>query len=120
VGREGDKPGIIALASPSAGKVYLEEFSLANAEDVTEVLSSTYSFGHDPDLDTSVPRALAERLCSGDCVVTKNYSLLEPGLFARKYSARGIGVFLEIENTGEIVRLVNCNFDRRCVSLPRP
>jgi hypothetical protein len=120
VGRNGDKPGIIALASPAAGDVYLEEFSLGNAEDVTEVLSATYAYGHDADLDRSVPRGLAERLCgAGDCVVTKNYSLLEPGLFARKYSARGIGVFLEIENTGEVVRLVNCNFDARCASLPR-
>ena len=83
-------------------------------------LGADFVADHDPDLDTSVPRGLAERLCSGDCVVTKNYSLLEPGLFARKCSARGIGVFLEIENTGEAVRLVNCNFDRRCVNLPRP
>lgn len=120
VGRNGDQPGIIAKASPRPGDVYLEEFSLANAEDVTEVLSTTYSFGSDPDLDLSVPQALAERLCSGDCIVTKNYSLLEPGLFARKYSARGIGVFLEVENTGEVVQLVNCNFDSRCANLPRP
>ena len=118
--RDGAKPGIIALASPHAGDVYLEEFSLGNAEDVTEILSTTYAYGKDPALDAGVPKALAQRMCAGDCVVTKNYSLLEPGLFARKYSARGIGVFLEIESEGEVVRLVNCNFDRRCVNLPRP
>ena len=118
-GRDGDKPGIIALAAPRVGAIYLEEFSLGNAEDVTEVLSTTYSYGHNAELDASVPRALAELLCRGDCLVTKNYSLLEPGLFARKYSAPGIGVFLEIENTGEVVRLVRCNFDRRCAGLPQ-
>jgi hypothetical protein len=118
-GRDGDKPGIIALAAPRVGSVYLEEFSLGNAEDVTEVLSTTYGYGRDAALDASVPRALADLLCRGDCLVTKNYSLLEPGLSARKYSARGIGVFLEIENTGEVVRLVSCNFDRRCASLPQ-
>ena len=119
-GRDGDKPGIIALASPKVGDVYLEEFSLGNAEDVTEILSTTYSYGHDPVLDEGVPGALAQRFCAGNCAVTKNYSLLEPGLFARKYYARGIGTILEVENTGEVVQLVNCNFDRRCANLPTP
>jgi hypothetical protein len=119
-GRDGDKPGIIALASPKVGDVYLEEFSLGNAEDVTEILSTTYSYGHDPVLDESVPREVAQRFCAGNCVVTKNYSLLEPGLFARKYYARGVGTILEVENTGEVVQLVNCNFDPRCANLPTP
>jgi hypothetical protein len=118
-GREHSKPGIIFLASPKPGDVYLEEFSLANAEDVTEILSTTYSFGHDPELDQSVPQKLAETLCSGgDCVVTKNFSLLEPGIFARKYYARGIGVILEVEpDSGEVLQLVHCNFDQRCQNL---
>lgn len=118
-GRDRDKPGIIFPASPTKGAVYLEEFSLANAEDVTEILSTTYKFGSNPQLDQSVPKQLAKRLCSsGDCVVTKNFSLLEPGLSARKYYARGIGVFLEIESTGEVIQLENCNFDSRCNHLP--
>ena len=83
-------------------------------------LSTTYSYGHDPVLDENVPRVLAQRFCAGNCVVTKNYSLLEPGLFARKYYARGVGTILEVENTGEVVQLVNCNFDRRCANLPTP
>jgi hypothetical protein len=120
VGRDGDKPGIIALASPKVGDAYLEEYSLGNAEDVTEILSTTYSYGHDPVLDEHVPRALADRFCAGNCIVTKNYSLLEPGLFARKYYARGVGTILEVENTGEVVQLVRCNFDSRCANLPTP
>jgi hypothetical protein len=121
-GRNGDKPGVIFLASPKKGDVYLEEASLSNAEDVTEILSTTYAFGSNPELDQSVPQQLAQRFCSsGDCVVTKNFSLLEPGVFARKYYARGIGVFLEVEtDTGKVVQLVNCNFDRRCNNLPQP
>ncbi len=119
-GRNGDKAGIIFLASPSPGEVYREEFSLANAEDVTEILSTTYAFGNDPKLDKLVPQELAERLCSaGDCVVTKNFSLLEPGVFARKYYARGIGVFLEVEQ-GVVNQLTDCNFDAKCVNLPQP
>ena len=119
-GRDGDKPGIIALASPRVGNVYLEEFSLGNAEDVTQIVSTTYSYGRDPVLDEGVPMELAQRLCAANCVVTKNFSLLEPGLFARKYFARGIGTIIEVENTGDVTQLVSCNFDRRCADLPTP
>lgn len=117
-GRDNDKGGIIFLAKPKPGVYYLEEFSLNNAEDVTRVLSTSYSYGSNPELDRNVPRQLAELLCSGDCVVTKNYSLLEPGAFARKYYAPEIGVFLEVESTGEVVQLTRCNFDSRCSKLP--
>ena len=118
-GRDGDKPGIIALASPKAGDAYLEEFSLGNAEDVSEILSTTYVYGKDPVLDEEVPAQLAERFCAGDCVVTRNYSLLEPGLFARKYSARGVGHDSRGGKPGEVVQLVSCNFDQRCGDLPK-
>jgi hypothetical protein len=116
-GRNGDKPGIIFLSSPKVGDVYVEEASLGNAEDVTVVLSTTYSFGSGgPELDELVPPDLAALFCSaGDCVVTKNFSLLEPGIFARKYYAAGIGVFLEVEpDESKAIALVSCNFDSRC------
>jgi hypothetical protein len=125
-GRDGAKPGIIFLASPHEGDVYLEEFSLANAEDATEVLSTNYSYGKDATLDQSVPKQLAQKMCAqSDCVVTKNFSMLEPGIFARKYYARGIGVFLEVEFDPEsseptISQLTHCNFDARCNGLPQP
>lgn len=120
-GRDRDKPGIIFQASPAAGQSYLEEFSLGNAEDVTDVLSATYGYGTDPELDRFVPQPLAQLLCSADCVVTLNYSLLEPGVVARKYYARGIGFFLEVKpDTGEAVQLVSCNVDPRCGVLARP
>ena len=121
-GRDGDKPGIIFLASPKPGDVYVEEFSLGNAEDATEVLSTTYAFGSNSELDQFVPQQLAQRLCSSsDCVVTKNFSLLEPGVFARKYYAHGIGFFLEVQpDSGEVLQLTHCNFDARCVALPTP
>jgi len=120
-GRDGDKPGIIFLAEPTAGAAYFEEFSLDNAEDATEILSATYAYGHDAELDELVPAALAQALCSGDCVVTRNFSLLEPGVFERKYYAPGLGVFLEVEPEDQVVvRLVHCNFDARCATLPQP
>ena len=120
-GRDGDKPGIIFLAAPSVGDTYVEEASLGNAEDATVILSVDYAYGRDPDLDKLVPRRLAQLLCAGDCVVTRNFSLLEPGVFERKYYAPGIGVFLEVElESGEVVRLVKCNVDPRCDALPAP
>jgi hypothetical protein len=120
-GRDGDKPGIIFRAFPIPGEVYLEEFSLGNAEDATKILSTTYTFGSNPELDRFVPQQLAELLCSNNCIVTKNFSLLEPGVFARKYYAPGIGFFLEVNpDTGEVLQLVNCNFDSRCTALPAP
>jgi hypothetical protein len=120
-GRDNDKGGIIFLASPKKGNSYLEEFSLANAEDVTTILSASYSFGSNSTLDQFVPQQLVQRFCHGDCVVTKNFSLLEPDVFARKYYARGVGLILEVEVQEQLaVQLVSCNFDQRCAGLPSP
>ena len=66
------------------------------------------------------PPGLARLLCARNCVVTRNISSLEPGQFQRKYYAPGIGVFLETApQTGEVNRLVKCNFDPRCAQLPQ-
>jgi hypothetical protein len=120
-GIDGADPGIIFLKSPVKGDAYLEEFSLANAEDIAIVRSTSYSYGKDPVLDKGVPKALAQKLCSaGDCIVTDNISLLEPGIVEHKYYAKGIGTFLETGPGGEVVRLVSCNVDPRCSSLPQP
>lgn len=119
--RDGAEAGIIFPGRPVVGQTYREEFSLGNAEDAADVLSTTYSYGEEAELDRHVPRQLARLLCKKDCVVTNNYSLLEPGNAERKYYAPGIGLFLELNpDSGEINQLVNCNFDQRCRSLPRP
>lgn len=123
-GRDGDKPGIIFLANPKKGDVYRQEFSLGNAEDVAQVLSTTYGFGADAKLDEFVPQQLAQLFCQSNCVVTREFSPLEPGPFARKYYAPGIGFFLEVGfKSGQpvqTVQLVSCNFDSRCGALPKP
>ena len=36
-----------------------------------------------PELDEHVPEALAELLCNSDCVVTHEFSPIEPDVFAR-------------------------------------
>jgi hypothetical protein len=122
-GRDGAKPGIAFFAAPKVGKVYRQEFDLNNAEDLARILSTTYAFGDDPELDRFVPQKLAELLCSGDCVVTKEFTPLNPGPggVERKYYAPGIGNFLGIDlESGDTVQLVGCNFDTRCNQLPSP
>ncbi|MDX1500857.1 MAG: hypothetical protein R3325_00745 [Thermoanaerobaculia bacterium] len=115
-GVEGAKAGIVMFGAPAVGQIYRQEFSLANAEDGAEVLSTTYSFGDGGGLDRRVPQELAELFCDGDCVVTREFNLNEPGVEARKYYAPGVGVFLEVEGR-EVVRLVGCNMDPRCDEL---
>jgi hypothetical protein len=122
-GRDGDK-GASTSRGIDRGSGIRQEFSPGNAEDAVDVLSTTYGFGSDPQLDRFVPRGLAELLCAArDCVVTGEFLPMhpEPDGFARKYYARGIGVFLEIvPATGDIVQLVGSNVDRRCAALPAP
>ena len=118
---DGAKPGIIFKLNPVVGETYLEEFSLANAEDISQILSRTYHYGEDSELDRLVPSKLAKLLCHHDCVVTENVSLLEPGIVERKYYAPGIGTFLETNpDSGEITQLVKCNVNALCASLPAP
>jgi hypothetical protein len=121
VDRDGAKAGIVVRAAPARGQLFRQEFSLGNAEDVVEVLETQYVYGKRPELDQLVPKALADHLCGAGCVVTRDSSPLEPDAFERKYYARGIGVFLETAPaTGEVNRLVDCNFDARCATLPQP
>jgi hypothetical protein len=121
-GRDGAKPGTLFLGTPVVGRVYRQEWSPGNAEDAARVLSTSYGFGSDPELDAFVPQALAELLCPvDDCVVTGEFSPLSPDSFEHKYYAQGIGLFLEVHpDSGEILQLVDCNFDARCAALPTP
>lgn len=120
-GRDGDLPGTIFLASPEVGMTYRQEWSAGNAEDAATIVSTTYGFGNDPELDEFMPQELAELLCNNDCVVTGEVVPLEPDVFELKFYARDIGLFFEVKpEDGETNRLVGCNsdFDPRCADLP--
>lgn len=114
-------PGTIFLGNPTVGMIYRQEWAPGDAEDAAVVLSISYSYGSDPTLDEFVPQELAELLCSaGDCVVTGDFTPIEPGGFARKYYAAGIGFFLEIKpDSGDTLQLVSCSFNPICADLPR-
>jgi len=93
-GVESAKVGIIMPINPVVGDVYRQEFALGDAEDMGEILSLTAS--------ESVPGAS----CTGDCVQTRDFSPLEPGVEAHKYYAPNIGVILEVED-GDRVELIS-------------
>jgi hypothetical protein len=122
VGRDGDKPGTLFPGAPGVGQAFRQEWSAGNAEDAAVVISTTYGYGTDPELDAFVPQELAELLCPNhDCVVLAEFTPLDPGVIERKYFAPGIGGFLEVKpDEGEISQLVDCNFDARCSALPMP
>ncbi len=115
-GVNGAKAGILMFASPQVGTSYRQEFALGDAEDGATVLSTTYRYGDDPSLDRLVPRDLADLFCDGDCLVTNDFNLLEPGPTELKYYAPGVGLFLEVGGK-EIIELVSCNTDPRCDQL---
>ena len=124
-GRDGAKPGIIMKADPQPGNVYRQEVALGDAEDAAEVLSIAYSFGGETDdpesLDYLVPQELAEAVCNHDCLVTREFTPLEPDVEERKYYAPGIGLFLEVDlEAGETVHLVECTVNAVPCPIPTP
>jgi hypothetical protein len=84
-GRDRARAGVLMLAAPQVGDVYRQEAAFGDAEDFAEVTSLSGS--------ESVPAAS----CNGDCLVAREGNLLEPGVFADKYYAPGIGNILEVE-----------------------
>ena len=118
-GREGAKPGIVMFGAPEVGTVYRQEVALGDAEDAAEIISINYGYGNDPELDNLVPEALADLLCDDDCVVTKEFTPVEPEVEELKYYSPLVGVFLEVGD-GEIVQLVECNVHPTCEDLPEP
>ena len=121
VDRDGTKAGVLYPRYPVEGQVYREEFSLGNAEDISEVESTDYTYGDDEDLDQWMPADLGALMCGrGGCFVTENRSLTDPTSLELKYYTPGIGVFLQVKpDVGEIVRLTKCNMDARCDRLPK-
>ena len=117
-------PGLLFPGRPGIGQIYRQEWAPGDAEDVGEVVSTAYGFGAGAELDAWMDPELADLLCDDDCVVTRDFSPFDPGTFAHKYYARGIGMFYEVETTAEgeveVFRLTGCNFDPRCDALPQP
>ncbi len=95
-GREFAKAGILMKAAPMAGDMYRQEFALGDAEDMGEVLST---------MGLAIVPAAS---CSGDCVITRDFTPIEPDAEENKYYAPAIGAILEVNpETGERVELIS-------------
>lgn len=97
-GRDGDKAGIQLPFTPVPGDIFRQEVSLANAEDVIEILAT--------DASAVVPAVT----CTNTCLQTLDFSPLDPGVEEHKFYQPGVGKILEIDlETGDRFELVEFN-----------
>jgi hypothetical protein len=91
-GRDGAQPGIIMFADAQVGTVYRQEYLPAEAEDAGRILSVT---------GAGESEAAS---CDNDCVITEDFTPLEPGGLEQKVYAPGVGLILEVDpESGEPV-----------------
>jgi hypothetical protein len=86
-GVDGALPGIIMLGDPQIGDAYRQEYYEDEAEDMAKVLR----------VDATVCTGLG---CCEDCLVTKEWTPLEPGEVEHKHYAPGVGLVLISELSG--------------------
>ncbi|MDH3531416.1 MAG: hypothetical protein OEO82_00725 [Gammaproteobacteria bacterium] len=95
-GRDGDRGGILMPQVAEVGTVFRQELSVGNAEDVVEILATDGN-------ESAVAAA-----CSDNCLVTRDFSPLDPESEENKYYAPGIGLIVEIDlTTGDRVELID-------------
>jgi hypothetical protein len=81
-GVDGALPGYWMPANPEVGDSYYQEYLEGKAEDQAEVL----------EVGVSVTIGLGTYQ---NCLVTRDFTLLEPGVYEKKYYAPGIGFIKE-------------------------
>ena len=104
--RDMAQPGIIMKANPETDDIYRQEMSLGDAEDIAEVISNTADamlIGDNCVEDGEAIAVFIENTCNNDCLVTKEYTPLDPGHIEHKYYAPGLGFILETNPDGECV-----------------
>jgi hypothetical protein len=94
-GVDGAKPGIIMHGTqPAIGVPYRQEYYVCEAEDMAEVVSLNES--------VTVPYG-----SFNDCLQTREFTRLEPGVSEYKYYAPGVGLVLEVNvNSGALTELI--------------
>ena len=93
-GRDGAEPGILLPFDPQVGDVFRQEVAYGEAEDAIEILSIT--------ADEAAPGGA----CASNCLMTSDFTPLEPDVEENKYYVPGIGLIVEIDpDTGERVEL---------------
>jgi hypothetical protein len=82
-GVDSAQPGILMFANPMTGLTYRQEYLVSEAEDVADIV------------DTEGSAVVPAAMCAGTCLVTRDYTPLEPGVTELKYYAPGVGMILE-------------------------
>ena len=94
-GRDNAEPGVLLPLEPQVGDVIRQEVLQSDAEDVIEILA----------LDASEIAPGAS--CTDSCLMTADFTPLEPGELEHKFYASGIGMIVETKpGTGERVELI--------------
>jgi len=94
-GREGAEAGILLPFDPQVGDVFRQEFAQTDAEDAIEILA----------IDAT--EATAGGSCAGTCLMTRDFTPLEPGEEENKFYAPGVGLIVEVNpDTNERVELI--------------
>ena len=104
-GKEGAHPGILIQNDPQPENIYRQEYWLAEAEDVAEVISR--------DEESVTVMGI---LYNDNVVKTKDFTPIEPDVFEYKYYAPEVGLLKEeaFEDgvaTGEVVELVSATLN---------
>jgi hypothetical protein len=94
-GEDGAEPGIVMPAAPTIGTVYRQEFALGEAEDTGAVIAL--------GAQVQVPYGNFN-----GCLVTYDFSALEPEAREHKSYASGLGLVLEVDlESGERTELIS-------------
>jgi hypothetical protein len=94
-GVNGGHPGIIMLANPHSGERYRQEFLPGVAEDQALVTST--------GVRANMTRDDAYRSSYANCVVTKEWTVLEKGAIEFKTYCPNVGVVQTVEHHGKVV-----------------
>lgn len=93
-GRDGNEAGVLLPFDAQPGDIFRQEFAQTDAEDVIEILAI--------DATEAAPGGM----CSGNCLLTRDFTPLEPDAEENKYYVPGIGLIVEIDPaTGDRVEL---------------
>ena len=92
------------FAAPRLGEVYRQEMALSTAEDAAQVLS----------LEGSATVPVAGASCAGTCLVTRDFTAIEPNAAEHKFYTPGVGLILVLDPaSGERVELVGFSASQR-------
>ena len=95
-GRDGAEAGILLPFDPQPGDVFRQEFAQTDAEDVIEVLA------------VDATEAARGGACAGNCLMTRDFTPLEPEAEENKFYVPGIGLIVEVDlESGDRVELAS-------------